>query len=66
MSMLDCIALQVTHIQQNTKIPVLGHADGICHVYVDQSADIHKACAIVVDSKVRGMSGPRAVRRPWL
>lgn len=28
--------LQVSHIQQNTKIPVLGHADGICHIYVDE------------------------------
>jgi len=50
--MLVSLILQVTHIQQNTKIPVLGHADGICHVYVDRDADIQKACAIVVDSKV--------------
>ena len=27
---------QVSHIQQNTKIPVMGHADGICHIYVDE------------------------------
>ena len=45
--------MQVTNIQQNTKIPVLGHADGICHVYVDRNADIKKACSIVIDSKVR-------------
>lgn len=42
----------VSHIQQNTKIPVLGHADGICHVYVDAAADMDKALKIVVDSKV--------------
>lgn len=42
----------VTDIQQNTKIPVLGHADGICHVYVDSAADMDKAVSICLDSKV--------------
>lgn len=44
--------LQVSYIQQNTKIPVLGHADGICHIYVDAAADMDKARRICVDSKV--------------
>jgi hypothetical protein len=39
-------------LQANTKIPVLGHADGICHVYVDAAADLDKAIKIVVDAKV--------------
>ncbi|MBN2799090.1 MAG: glutamate-5-semialdehyde dehydrogenase [Deltaproteobacteria bacterium] len=41
----------VRHIKDNTRIPVLGHADGICHVYVDAAADLDKAVAIAVDSK---------------
>jgi glutamate-5-semialdehyde dehydrogenase len=42
----------VKHIQENTRIPVLGHADGICSVYVDESADIQKSIPIIIDSKV--------------
>jgi len=41
----------VRSIQENTRIPVLGHADGICHVYVDQSADPTLAQSIVLDAK---------------
>ncbi|MCP4806973.1 MAG: glutamate-5-semialdehyde dehydrogenase [Proteobacteria bacterium] len=41
----------VRHIQENTRIPVLGHADGVCHVYVDASADLEMAIRIVLDAK---------------
>ena len=43
----------VQYIMHNTKIPVMGHADGICHVYVDASADLDKAVRIAVDSKTQ-------------
>jgi glutamate-5-semialdehyde dehydrogenase len=41
----------VRYIMNNTNIPVLGHADGICHVYVTADAEIDMAVAIAVDSK---------------
>jgi glutamate-5-semialdehyde dehydrogenase len=43
----------VKFVQDNTRIPVLGHADGICHLYVDRAADISKAIQIAVDSKTQ-------------
>lgn len=43
----------VKFIKSNTKIPVLGHADGICHIYIDENADINKAKRVVVDAKTQ-------------
>ena len=42
----------VRSIQNHTRIPVMGHADGLCHVYLHQDADPEKAVRVVVDSKV--------------
>ncbi|WP_319421300.1 glutamate-5-semialdehyde dehydrogenase [Pleurocapsa sp. FMAR1] len=41
----------VRYVQDNTRIPVLGHADGICHLYLDKAAEINKAIKITVDAK---------------
>ena len=53
----------VTHIQQNTKIAVLGHADGICHIYVDPDCDINMACKICVDAKIDYPAACNAVEK---
>ena len=43
----------VRYIQSNTKIPVLGHSAGICHVYVDEKADEETALTVTLDSKIQ-------------
>jgi glutamate-5-semialdehyde dehydrogenase len=61
LKMDDCIDLIiprgsnefVRYIMDNSRIPVMGHADGICHCYVDEHADIDMAVKIVVDSKTQ-------------
>ncbi len=43
----------VKYIQENTRIPVLGHSEGICHGFIDLKADANKAIAVVLDSKLQ-------------
>jgi glutamate-5-semialdehyde dehydrogenase len=43
----------VRHVAANSRIPVLGHGEGVCHVYVDASADPGKAVSVVIDSKTQ-------------
>jgi len=46
----------VRYIMQNSEIPVLGHADGLCHVYVDKNCDMKLALKVTVDSKTQNLS----------
>ncbi len=43
----------VQYIMEHTKIPVMGHADGVCHIYVDEDADLTKAIPIILDAKTQ-------------
>ncbi len=51
----------VRFIQDNTRIPVLGHADGICHLYIDEKANLDKALRILIDSKTQYPAACNAV-----
>lgn len=51
----------VQYIMNNTKIPVMGHADGICHIYVDKAADVEKAIPIILDAKTQYVSACNTV-----
>ena len=43
----------VKFIQENTRIPVLGHADGICHLFIDNEVNLEMALSVALDSKIQ-------------
>lgn len=43
----------VRYIMENTKIPVMGHSSGICHVYADKACDQEAALPVIVDAKIQ-------------
>ena len=51
----------VQYIMNNTKIPVMGHADGICHIYVDRDADQEMAVQVILDAKTQYTAACNAV-----
>ena len=51
----------VRYIMDHTKIPVMGHADGICHIYVDKDADEDLAVRVIVDAKTQYAAACNAV-----
>ena len=46
----------VKYIMEHTTIPVMGHAEGLCHTYVDASADVDMAVKVVVDAKTQALA----------
>lgn len=51
----------VQYIMNHTSIPVLGHADGVCHMYVDRDYDIEKAIPLIMDGKTQYTAACNAV-----
>lgn len=51
----------VQYIMNHTSIPVLGHADGVCHMYVDKDYDIAKAIPLIIDGKTQYTAACNAV-----
>lgn len=51
----------VQYVKNNTKIPVMGHADGICHIYIDKYADLSKVANVCVDAKTQYPSACNSV-----
>ncbi len=51
----------VQYIMNRSKIPVMGHADGVCHIYVDDIKDLKKTIDVIVDSKIQYVSACNTV-----
>ena len=51
----------IRYIMQNSEIPVVGHADGVCHVFIDQNADLEMATEIAINSKTQYVAACNAM-----
>ena len=51
----------VRYIMENTKIPVMGHSAGICHIFVDDKADLKAAIPIIIDAKIQYAAACNAI-----
>lgn len=51
----------VKYIKENTRIPVLGHASGICHIFIDENANENEVNKIIIDAKTQYPSACNAV-----
>ena len=51
----------VRYIMENTKIPVMGHSSGICHIYLDKDCDLKKAIPVITDAKIQYAAACNAV-----
>lgn len=51
----------IRYVQENTRIPMIGHADGVCHIYIDAAADRRMAVRVVIDAKTQSPSACNAV-----
>ena len=51
----------IRYIMKNSEIPVVGHADGVCHVFIDQNADLEMASEIAINSKTQYVAACNAM-----
>ena len=55
----------VNYVFEHSRIPVLGHGSGICHIYVDSAADLKMAQEVIVDAKVQYPAACNSVEKVW-
>ncbi len=53
----------VNFVFRNSRVPVLGHGSGICHIYVDAAADQELATRVIMDAKIQYAAACNAVEK---